>query len=161
MVLALRGGDVRAAKQAIADALRATLAYEHVPASQVHAVERATLPNLPSVEVIGLTSSPQEIGPLIRHELSIELTVSAATEDGADEQLDSLVTAVRRRLLAASRQDEVDPHGRRRDRLSDARGDALVHVCCIGCGGCDSRVRDRRDGRSRRIRGTHGPDPNS
>ena len=111
MVLALRGGDVRAAKQAIADALRATLAYEHVPASQVHAVERATLPNLPSVEVIGLTSSPQEIGPLIRHELSIELTVSAATEDGADEQLDSLVTAVRRRLLAASRQDEVIPMG--------------------------------------------------
>ena len=96
---------MRAAKRAIAAALAAAL--DGVPASQIYAVERVTLPTLPSIEVIGLTSDLQETGPLIKHLLSIEVTVSNATEDGADEQLDGLVKAVRGRLLAASMQDEV------------------------------------------------------
>ena len=43
-------------------------------------------------------------GRLVRHELSIEVTVSHASEDGADELLDAAVRAVRQRLDAAERQ---------------------------------------------------------
>ena len=93
---------MRAAKVAIAAALRTdpTVAVL-VPESQVFSVERVTVPTLPAVEVIGVTSERQESGPLVRHELSCEITVSHATEDGADELLDSIVRAVRERLCDA------------------------------------------------------------
>ena len=91
---------MRASKLAIADALRDALAAL-VPAAQVFSVERAVLPTLPAVEVIGVTSERQETEPLVRHELSCEITVSDPTEDAADERLDSIVAAVRERLSAA------------------------------------------------------------
>ena len=45
--------------------------------------------------------------PLIRHEFSCEVTVSSSSENGADEKLDAIVTAVRGRLHAA--EIEADP----------------------------------------------------
>ena len=93
---------MRAAKLALAAALRTDTAVAAlVPAGQVFAVERATVPTLPSIEVIGVSSERVDTGPLVRHELSIEVTVTHPTEDGADELLDGIVTAVRRRLLEA------------------------------------------------------------
>ena len=93
---------MRASKRAIAAAFAAEHAITTlVPATQIHATEKATLPSLPSVELIGVTSERQETGPLLRHSLSIEITVSHVTEDGADELLTSIVQAVRRRLLDA------------------------------------------------------------
>ena len=93
---------MRASKVAIADALHTdpTVAAL-VPAAQVFAVERATLPTLPSIEVIGISSERVDTGPMVKHELSVQCTVSHPTEDGADERLDSIVAAVRRRLLDA------------------------------------------------------------
>ena len=41
---------------------------------------------------------------MVRHELSVEVTVSHATEDGADELLDGIVRAVRQRIGAAEHQ---------------------------------------------------------
>ena len=70
---------------------------ELVPAAQVFAVERATVPTLPSIEVISVTSE-RLAHALVKHEISIEATVSNATEDGADEALDGIVQAIRRRL---------------------------------------------------------------
>ena len=95
---------MRATKQAVAAALADDPA-DLVPRAQVFSVERATLPTLPSIEVIGVTSERQDTGPLVRHELSIEVTVSNASEDGADEQLDAIVGAVRDRLAGAVHQD--------------------------------------------------------
>ena len=96
---------MRATKVAIAEALRTDAAVsELVPAAQVFAVERATIPALPSIEVIAVSSERVDDGPLVRHELSVEVTVSHATEDGADELLDAVVRAVRQRLDAAERQ---------------------------------------------------------
>ena len=96
---------MRATKRALAEALRTDAAVSAlVPATSVYAVERATLPTLPAVEVIGLSSERVDNGPLVRHELSCEITVSHTTEDGADELLDALVRAVRQRLDAAERQ---------------------------------------------------------
>ena len=93
---------MRAVKLAIAAALRADAPVaELVPAGQIFAVERATLPALPAIEVIGVSSERVDTGPMIRHELSIEVTVSHRTEDGADALLDGIVTALRRRLLDA------------------------------------------------------------
>ena len=87
-------------------AIRDAFASEHaittlVPSSQIHATEKATLPSLPSVELISVTSERQETGPLLRHSLSIEVTVSHVSEDGADELLTSIVQVLRRRLLDA------------------------------------------------------------
>ena len=48
-----------------------------------------------------MRSERVDTGPLVKHELSIEVTVSAASEDAADEALDAIVKAVRVRLLAA------------------------------------------------------------
>ena len=76
-----------------------------VPGEQIFAVERATVPLLPSIEIIGVESSPQEDGPLVRHVLSVEIAVSHADEDGADAALDGIVRAVRERLAAAAQQD--------------------------------------------------------
>ena len=93
---------MRATKQAIADALRTDPAVsELVPAAQIFSVERATIPTLPAVEVIAVSSERVDTGPMIRHELSCEVTVSHATEDGADALLDGLVRAVRARLSDA------------------------------------------------------------
>ena len=96
---------MRAAKTAIAAALRTDAAVsELVPPAQIYAVERATLPTLPAVEVIALSSERVDDGPLVRHELSVEVTVSHATEDGADELLAGIVRAVRQRIGAAEHQ---------------------------------------------------------
>ena len=48
-----------------------------------------------------MTSEKIGDGPLVGHRLSIEVTVTHATESGADELLDGAVLAVRRRLGAA------------------------------------------------------------
>ena len=93
---------MRATKVAIAAALRTDAAVSGcVPDAQIFATERAVLPSLPSVEVIGVSSERVDEGPMIRHELSIECTVSHQAEDGADELLDSIVRAVRARLRDA------------------------------------------------------------
>ena len=107
LVLAVLGGAlVRASKIAVA-AVLAEAVDGLVPANQVYSVERAVLPVLPSVEVIGVTSERQESGPLNRHELSIECTVSHPSEDGADEALDAIVAAIRGRLCEA--ETGIDP----------------------------------------------------
>ena len=93
---------MRATRQALAAALAADDAVsELVPAAQVFAVERTTVPTLPSIELIGVTSERVDTGPMVRHELSVECTVSHQAEDGADELLDSIVRAVRARLRDA------------------------------------------------------------
>ena len=94
---------MRPVKTAIAEALRTDAAVS-VPDAQVYAVERATIPVLPSIEVIAVSSERVDDGPMVRHELSIECTVSHQTEDGADELLDAVVRAVRQRLSAAEHQ---------------------------------------------------------
>ena len=71
------------------------------PAQILRNVERATVPQLPSIEVIGLSSERVDTGPMVVHALSVECTVSHATEDGADELLDGVVLAVRQRIGAA------------------------------------------------------------
>ena len=99
----LTGAAMRAAKLAVRDALVSDEAIRLlVPPGQIYAVERSVLPALPAVEVVGVSSEAQESGPMVKHALSIEVTVSHATEDGADEALDSIVAAVRRRLLDAA-----------------------------------------------------------
>ena len=93
---------MRATKQAIRDALAADEAVAALlPAAQFFAVERATVPTLPAIEIIAISSERVDTGPMIRHQLSIEVTVSHPTEDGADLALDAIVRAVRRRLSAA------------------------------------------------------------
>ena len=109
MVRGVRGGPaVRSTKVAIAEALRTDGAVAAlVPAAHVFAVERATVPSLPSIEVIAVTSERVGDGPMVRHELQIEVTVSHQSEDGADLALDDIVRAVRARLAASER--TVDP----------------------------------------------------
>ena len=93
---------MRATKVAIAAALAADPAVAAlVPGSRIYAVERATIPALPAVEVIGITSERIGDGPLIRHAMNVEVTVSHQTEDGADLALDAIVAAVRARLSAS------------------------------------------------------------
>ena len=88
-------------KVAVRDALRADGAVtDLIPPGQIFAVERATLPSLPAIELIAVNSERTD-RPLIRHELSVEITVSDTVEDSADELLDRVVTAVRGRLSAA------------------------------------------------------------
>ena len=72
-----------------------------VPATQVSASSAPRFHSLPSIEIIGLSSERVGGGPLVKHELSIEVTVSSASESGADELLDGVVRAVRQRLGAA------------------------------------------------------------
>ena len=94
---------MRASKQAIAAALREDAEVAAlVPDEQIYAVERAVLPTLPAIEIVGL-SSEVDTWPMVRHELSIEVTVSHAVEDGADAVLDGVVAAVRARLFDAER----------------------------------------------------------
>ena len=102
LVRGLCGGLVRATKQAIAAALAADPAVaELVPAAQIFSVERSTVPALPAVELIGVSSERVDQGPMVRHELQIECTVSHATEDAADLALDAIVQAVRQRVSDA------------------------------------------------------------
>ena len=97
---------MRDAKVAIAEAIRTDAAVlSLVPPSQVYAVERATLPTLPSIEILGVSSERVDSGPMVVHELSVEVTVSHSSEDGADSLLDSIVRAVRARLSAAETTD--------------------------------------------------------
>ena len=105
---------MRPVKLALAEALRTDAAVSTlVPDAQIFATERAVLPVLPSIEVIAVSSERVGGGPMVRHELSIECTVSHQTEDGCDELLDAAVRAVRQRLDAAERQIRPDcPSGR-------------------------------------------------
>ena len=89
---------MRATKLAIQTALsddRAVLAL--VPAASIFAAERATVPQLPSIECIGVSSESIDSG-MVKDTVAIEVTVSSASEDGADEALDAVVQAVRLRL---------------------------------------------------------------
>ena len=93
---------MRAVKVAIAEALRSdNNVTKLVPDAQIYATERSTVPTLPALEVIGVTSERVGNGPMIRHALSVEVTVSHATEDGADGLLDAIVRATRARLGAS------------------------------------------------------------
>ena len=90
---------MRPVKLAIRDALAADGAVsELVPSSQIFAVERATVPTLPSIELIGISSERVDTGPMVRHTLAVEVTISNATEDAADVGLAAIVRAVRVRL---------------------------------------------------------------
>ena len=98
---------MRTVKLAVAQALADDPAVSAlVPAEQVFATERATIPSLPAIEIVGVTSERTD-RPLIRHVLSCEITVSDPTEDGADSALDAIVQAVRGRLSSA--EAESDP----------------------------------------------------
>lgn len=101
---------MRAVKLALAQAFRDDAAVAAlVPGAQIFATERATIPALPAIELIGVSSERVGDGPMAKHELSIELTCSHSTEDGADEALSGIVRAVRRRLGDA--EAGVDPIG--------------------------------------------------
>ena len=96
---------MRATKTAIAAALLSdNNVTTLVPPAQIYAVERATLPTLPAVEVIAVSSERVGDGPMVKHALSVEITAAHSTEDGADELLDAVVRAVRQRLSAAEHQ---------------------------------------------------------
>ena len=75
-----------------------------VPASNIYACERTTVSSLPSIEVIGVASEQRAEGPLNRHVTSVEITVTATSEDDADMLLDDIVLAVRQRLSDATQQ---------------------------------------------------------
>ena len=93
---------MRATRQAIAEAIRTDPAVaELVPGSQVFAVERATLPSLPAVECIAVSTERVDTGPMVLHQIAIEITVASPSEDDADALLDQLVAAVRRRVSDA------------------------------------------------------------
>ena len=95
------GTSMRSTKIAIAAALASdTAVSDLVPDTQIYAVEKATIPALPAIEVIGISSQRQS-NALVRHELSVECTVSHSDENGADKLLDSIVGAIRHRLSAA------------------------------------------------------------
>ena len=134
---------MRATKRALAEALR-TDAAVLVPPAQIYAVERATVPVLPSIEVIGISTERVDSGPMARHEMSCEITVASATEDKADELLDGIVRAVRQRVIDAE-------HSARPIALASGEGcsvragrDALVN---LGVGQCV----DRHPGRERSL----------
>ena len=105
---------MRGAKLAIAEALRSDDGVaQRVPGTQVFSVERATIPQLPSIEIIAISSERVGGGPLDKHELSVECTVSHPTEDGADELLDGIVRAVRQRFRCFGGQHAPDCLGER------------------------------------------------
>ena len=91
---------MRDAKIAIIKALAADPAVNAL-APACYTVERAAVPQLPSIEAIAVSSERVGNGPMVRHLMDLECTVSHATEDGADELLDAVVRAVRQRLGAA------------------------------------------------------------
>ena len=111
---------MRATKTAIALALAADEAVAAlVPPTQIYEVERATVSVLPSIEMIGVTSERVGDGPMASHAMNVEVTVSHATKDGADELLDSIVRAVRARLSAS--EDSTRP-------IALATGEAVLCV---------------------------------
>ena len=129
---------MRDAKIAIIKALAADPAV-HALAAACYTVERAAVPQLPSIEAIAVSSERVGNGPMVRHLIDLECTVSHATEDGADEQLDALVQAVRARLDEAENATRPIPRSRgRSDGRVRATGDAVEHQ------------RVRRDGRRTR-----------
>ena len=140
---------MRATKIAIADALRTDPAVSDlVPAAQVFAVERATLPTLPSIELVGVSSERIGNGPMIRHAINVEVTASDPTEDGADLALDAIVRAVRQRLGAAEDSTgRPDCTGDRRRRAGRATGLTVEHQRKR------PSVRDTRRKRERQCRG--------
>ena len=92
---------MRPVKLAIAAAFASDDAIaDLVPAGQIFAVERSTVPTLPAIELIGISSERIGNGPMIRHAINVEVTASDPTEDGADALLDAIVRAVRQRLGA-------------------------------------------------------------
>ena len=93
------------------------------PAHRSYAVERATVPTLPSIEVIGLSSERVDTGPMVVHELSIECTVSHATEDGADELLDAASSGPYSQRIGCCGASELP-----RIALADGEG-CLVRAC--------------------------------
>ena len=140
---------MRSAKVAIRNALAADPVINRlVPGAQIFSVERATLPTLPAVELVSIASERTD-RPLIRHEFSCEITVSSSSENGADEKLDAIVTAVRGRLHAA--EIEADPI------VLEGGSVALVELLGVrwsvsrGRGGVrDTRRGDRARGRASR-----------
>ena len=145
---------MRPTKLAIADALRTDPAVgELVPAAQVFSVERATVPTLPAVEIIAISSERVDTGPLVKHELSIEYTVSDPTEVGADALLDSIVRAVRLRLADAEHSERpIQPSGRWK-RPGRTGSDTVVYLS-VGC-----VERDQGGERARQCRGRRIGDP--
>ena len=120
---------MRATKLAIAAALRTDAAVaELLPGSQIFSVERVTIPILPSIEVIAVSSERVDTSALIRHELSVEITASHTGEDAADESLDAIVRAVRRRLSAGRAVGGSDCPGGRRGRSGCGARDTLVYL---------------------------------
>ena len=71
--------------------------------------------------MIAVSSERVDSGPLVRHELSVEITAAHQTEDGADELLDAVVRAVRQRLSAAE-------HSTRPIALASGKG----ALCVLG-----------------------------
>ena len=124
---------MRQARLAIARALADDAAVsELVSEASIYAVERATLPVTPCIEVIGIRSEASDY--LAKHEASIEVTVTHATPVGADELLAAIVSAVRGRLLhAQSTTGPIAlPSGA---RLSVEVGDTRWSVSVAGKGG--------------------------
>ena len=71
---------MRASKQALAAALRDDPDLtELVPPGSIHAVERATIPTLPRIEIIGVQSAAADY--LVRHEMAIEVGLSGFPND--------------------------------------------------------------------------------
>ena len=98
---------MRSTRIAIADAFKSDPAIASlVPAEQIFAVERSTIPALPAIELVGLTSERMDFA-LVKHAISVEISVSNASEDGADGALDQIVRAVRARLATA--ESTIDP----------------------------------------------------
>ena len=142
---------MRVVKQAIAKALATDDAVAAlVPSASVYATERATIPQLPSIEIVAVDSTLQETGPLTRHLVSIEITVRAPSEDDADEQLNAIVRAIRQRLADAALQGrpivrddgEVVPVGLLATRWSTSASDASSVIrgaaVAVECGSDDA-----------------------
>ena len=117
---------MRDAKIAIIKALAADPAV-HALAPACYTVERAAVPQLPSIEAIAVSSERVGNGPMVRHLMDLECTVSHATEDGVDELLDGLIQAVRRRVSdAESATRPIRARGRANGRVR-ATGYAVEH----------------------------------
>ena len=137
-----------ASKRAVRDAFAHDDAIANlVPPAQIFSVERSTVPTLPAVEVIAISSERIGDGPMVRHSMSIEITASDPTEDGADETLDSIVAAVRARLSDAADSTRPDGTGERWKRPGRTESDTVVYLRKR------PSVRDTRRKRERHCRG--------
>ena len=91
-------------------ALAAALASDNtvtalVPPAQIFPVERATLPTLPAVEVIGLSSERVGDGPMVVHELISRGHGESRDRGRGRRAARRAVRAVRQRIGAAERSD--------------------------------------------------------